>query len=187
MASLQNGMMKFDATIGLRLLVACFLWMFSFSALSVDESVNEILTKVSEAYRTLQSYELVADISTEIVAAGETRSPDGGRTTSNFHQATNSEVDLAAAGPEKIRLQIKDERHEVLLISEGVTRWTYLPRKKQYMEAATTPAASSERADTGETTLLNENQDLLVNRYQRIQRFCQTCAVGRESLCEGYA
>jgi outer membrane lipoprotein-sorting protein len=154
-------------------MAVCFFWMCPFGALSADESVNEILTKVSETYRTLQSYELVADISTEIVAAGEARSPDGGRATSNFHQATNSEVDLAAVGPEKVRLQIKDEKHEILLVSDGVTRWTYLPRKKQYMEAATTTAAAGQsRPETeAEMELLSQNRDLLVSRYQGILKF----------------
>jgi outer membrane lipoprotein-sorting protein len=165
--------MKVDATVRLRVLAVCIIWMFPFSALSADESVSEILTKVSEAYRTLQSYELVADISTEVVAAGDARSPDGGRATSNFHKAMNSEVDLAAVGPEKVRLQVKDERHEVLVVSDGVTRWTYLPRKKQYTEAAATTAVAGEsRAETRtETELLSQNRDLLVGRYQGILKF----------------
>jgi outer membrane lipoprotein-sorting protein len=147
--------------------------MFPSSALSADESVNEILTKVSETYRTLQSYELVADISTEIVARGEARSSDGGRATSNFHQATNSEVDLVAVNPEKVRLQIKYERQEVLLVSDGVTRWTYLPRKKQYTEAAASsaPGGQSRPETEAETELLSRKRDLLVSRYQGILKF----------------
>jgi outer membrane lipoprotein-sorting protein len=147
--------------------------MFPFSTFSADESVNEILTKASETYRTLQSYQLVADISTEVVAVGEARSPEGGRATSNFHQATNSEVDLAAVSPGKVRFQIKDERREVLVVSDGVTRWTYLPRKKQYTEAATTTAAAGQPqpGPRAETDLVIQNQDLLVNRYQGLLRF----------------
>jgi outer membrane lipoprotein-sorting protein len=141
--------MKFNATIGLRVLAVCLLWTLPFSAFSADESVNEILTKVSETYRALQTYQLVADISTEVAAVGEARSPEGGRAVSNFHQATNSEVDLAAVTTRKVRLQIKDERREVLLVSDGVTRWTYLPRKKQYTEEATATAAAGQyRSDT---------------------------------------
>ena len=45
--------MKCDATMRLRFLAVCIFFMFPLSALSADESVNEILTKVSEAYRTL--------------------------------------------------------------------------------------------------------------------------------------
>jgi outer membrane lipoprotein-sorting protein len=115
----------------------------------------------------------VADISTEVAAVGEARSPEGGRAISNFHQATNSEVDLADVTPRKVRLQIKDERREVLLVSDGVTRWTYLPRKKQYTEEATATAAAGQyRSDTGaETDLVSQNQDLLINRYQGLLKF----------------
>ena len=85
----------------------------------------------------------------------------------------NSAVDLAAVGPEKVRLQVKDERYEVLVVSDGITRWTYLPRKKQYTEAAATTAVAGEsRAETGaETELLSQNRDLLVGRYQSILKF----------------
>ncbi len=175
--------MKFNATIGLRVLAVCLLWTLPFTAFTADESVNGILTKVSETYRALQSYQLVADISTEVVAVGEARSPEGGRAISNFHQATNSEVDLAVT-PGKIRLQIKDERREVLLVSDGVTRWTYLPRKKQYTEEATaTTAAGQYRSDTGaaETDLVSQNQDLLINRYHGLLKYRANFTLEKDS------
>jgi outer membrane lipoprotein-sorting protein len=148
-----------------------------------DMSVNEILAKVSETYRGLQSYQLVADISEAVAAIGDVRSPEGGRTTSNFHQSTNSEVDLAAVNPGKVRLQVKDERHEILLVSDGVTTWTYLPTKKQYTEVTTsTAAASQSRGDAkAEADILRQNQDLLVNRYQGLARFSSTFVLERDN------
>jgi outer membrane lipoprotein-sorting protein len=151
---------------------------------SADVSVNEILAKVSETYRSLQSYRLVADMSEEIAAVGDVRFPEGGRTTSNFHPSTNSEVDLAAVNPGKVRLQVKDERHEVFLVSDGVTTWTYLPRKKQYMEVTTTtvPPAGQSRPDAkAEADILRQNQDLLVNRYQSLPRFSSTFVLERDN------
>lgn len=148
-----------------------------------DVSVNEILAKVSETYRKLQSYQLLADISEEVAAVGDVRSPEGGRTISNFHQSTNSEVDLAAVNPGKVRLQLKDERREVLFVSDGVTTWMYLPRKKQYTEApATAVAAGQSRADAKtEADILRQNQDLLVNRYQGLPRFSSTFVLEKDS------
>jgi outer membrane lipoprotein-sorting protein len=148
-----------------------------------DVSVNEILAKVSETYRGLQNYQLVADISEEVAAVGDVRSPEGGRTTSNFHQSTNSEVDLAAVNPGKVRLQVKDERREVLLVSDGVTTWTYLPRKKQYTDVATsTAAATQSRGDAkAEADILRQNQDLLVNRYQGLARFSSTFVLEKDN------
>src|SRR6476660_368432 len=70
-----------------------------------DVPVTEILANVSENYARLHGYQLVGDINTAVVAVGDARSPEGGRATSNFHQSTNSEVDLAAVPPGKVRLQ----------------------------------------------------------------------------------
>ena len=153
----------------------CLVLLFGlFSKRSfADVSVDEILAKVSETYRRLQSYQLVADISEEVAAVGDVRSADGSRATSNFHQSKNSEIDFAAVNPGKVHLQVKDEKREVLLVSDGVTMWTYLPRKKQYTEAPTaTVVTGQSRSDAkAETDLLSQNQDLLVSRYQGITRF----------------
>ena len=165
--------MRFKATISLRLLAACFLLTYPFKHcfLSADESVNEILTKVSETYRTRQSFQVTADISTEVVAVGDIRS-ESGRATSNFHQSTNSQVELATMNPGKIQLEIKDESNEVMILSDGSTTWTYLPRKKQYMEA---PSANPESA------FLGRYRNILMTRYQEISRFGSKFVMERDN------
>ena len=179
----RHSRSRFSRQVALSLCVVLLFGLLSKDS-SADVSVNEILAKVSETYRSLQSYRLVADLSEEIAAVGDVRSPEGGRTTSNFHQSTNSEVDLAALNPRKVRLQVKDERHEVLLVSDGVTTWTYLPRKKQYTEVTTitvAPAGQSRADAKAEADILRQNQDLLVNRYQSLLRFSSTFVLERDN------
>ena len=156
------------------------LSIFSFA----DLSVNEILTKVSETYRGLQSYQLVADVSEEVASVGDIRSTDGtSRTTSNFHQSTNSEVELAAVSPGKVRLLSRNDTREVLLISDGNTTWTYLPKKKQYTEVLSiTPVTNQPRNDgKAETDFLRQNQELLVNRYRGISKFSSNFALEKDN------
>jgi len=155
----RSKFVKTSSTIG--------LWMLAFSVTakcsSEQPSVNEILEKVGDVYRGLESYQLVADVSVELAAVGDIRSPEGGRATSNFHQSTNSEIDLAARNPGKVHLQMKDDNHELLVVSDGTTVWTYLPKKRQYVEALKADAKA-------ELPILSHYQDLLVNRYRGLSK-----------------
>lgn len=161
--NLNETRFKFVKTSGT---IGSFILAFSLTVRSSSTeqlSVNQVLEKVSELYRGLESYHLVAGMSVELVAVGDIHSPEGSRTTSNFHQSTNSEVDLAVLNPGKVRLQMKEDSREVLLVSDGTTIWTYLPNKKQYTEAP--------RADAkAQPSILRQYQDLLVDHYRGLSR-----------------
>jgi outer membrane lipoprotein-sorting protein len=82
-------------------------------------SVAEILKRVSETYRGLRSYQFVAEGVSEF----------------DSHRSI-SQIALSVANPGKIRLEVKDEDDTLLIVSDGQTKWTYLAKRKQYMEEA---------------------------------------------------
>lgn len=136
------------------------LWTgFLEPSYAAELSAAEILGKVSDTYRSLRSCRFVAVKSSELAAVGESRSP-GGTTVSNFHKTTETRVELAAITPAKIRLSVKDERLDAVLVSDGRTTWTYVPKKKQYTEA---PGPFSEPTDA---LRLAQYWDLLVGRFR---------------------
>lgn len=106
----------------------------STSSYAFQASAGEILNKVSDVYQHMHSYQFVADEIAEVAAVGENRSASG-TVVSNFHNSTESRIDLAAIMPGKVRLAVKNEKLEIVLISDGQKTWTYLPKRKRYTEA----------------------------------------------------
>src|SRR3984893_19298494 len=96
----RHSRSRFSRQVALSLCVVLLFGLLSKDS-SADVSVNEILAKVSETYRSLQSYRLVADLNEEIGGGGGVPATRGGRATANFYQSTNFEVDLAAPNPGK--------------------------------------------------------------------------------------
>jgi len=151
------------------LLICLGLSFVSFSRCSstAQLSVDEILRKVSETYQDLQNYQFLADLSTETAAVGEDRSVDGSRTMSNFHKTTTSQIELDATNSRKVHLHVKDDSSEVLVVGDGSTIWTFLPKKKQYTEVSTNTPLDPDRP---EIKLLAYYQNLLVMRFRLLQR-----------------
>src|SRR4029450_8355408 len=97
-------------------------------------ALEDVLKRVGETYQKLQTYQFVAQKTTELASVGTAESPTGGRAWSNFHKSETSEIGLAAISPGKFRLDVTDERGGLVLVSDGQTRWTYVPKRKQYTE-----------------------------------------------------
>jgi len=91
---------------------------------------------VSETYQNLQSYEIVAQKIAEAADVGAIHPQGGGRIESNFHRSTNTEIVLAVVDPGKFRLDLKEKGGGLLLVSDGQTKWTFAPKRKQYTEEA---------------------------------------------------
>jgi len=160
-----------------------FLWvLFSQCSYAGQLSLDEILKKVSETYQNLESYHFVAEQKTELAAAGSIESA-GGTAYSNFHKSMDSEIGLAAVKPGKVRLMVKDERREVLLVSDGETTWTYMPRQKQYTEELGLPpdaAHGPQAAGNAGTPILSEYQNFLVNRFRGLAQYGPTATLEKD-------
>jgi outer membrane lipoprotein-sorting protein len=140
---------------------------------SQQPALDEILKKVSETYQNLQSYQFVAEKITEIASVGSAESPGGGRAWSNFHKSDTSEIMLAALSPGKFRLDVKDEGGGLVLVSDGQTKWTYLPKRKQYTEASA--------AESAETDALKSYRTLLVDRFRNLQQYSSKAVLEKDN------
>jgi outer membrane lipoprotein-sorting protein len=165
--------------VGIILLSVVFSQRPSAAQLSVDE----ILNKVTETYRNLQSYQFVAEKRTELAAAGESRSP-GGTAVSNFYQSTEGQIELAAVKPGKVRLRVKDGKLDVLLVSDGQTTWTYMPRQKQYSEVLGPPPEAIGAYGTGEDAgrdVLSQYWNLLVGRFRGVSQYISIATLEKDN------
>jgi outer membrane lipoprotein-sorting protein len=158
-----------------RLILGLILLATAFSQPShaYQLSANQILNKVSETYQSLRSYHFVAEENAELATGGEIRSPSG-TATSNFHKSTQTRVELAAAIPGKVRLMVKDDNLDILMVSDGQTTWTYLPKRKQYSEVLGTPAEPTggfRPDDKREGRILGQYWNLLVGRFRGVSQF----------------
>jgi len=155
--------------------------LFSQCSYGGQLSVDEILKKVSDTYQNLQSYRFVVEQRAQFVAVGSIdsgtaaeNSMPGGTISPDFHKETVSQIELAEVRPGKIRLLVKDGKNDVLLVSDGQTTWTYLPKLKQYTEELR-PAGNAEMSNLGEI------RNLLVNRFRGLSKYGSTATLGRES------
>jgi outer membrane lipoprotein-sorting protein len=128
--------------------------------------------RVGETYQKLQTYQFVAQKTTELASVGTAQSPTGGRAWSNFHKSETSEIGLAATSPGKFRLDVTDEKGGLVLVSDGQTRWTYVPKRKQYTE---------EPATTTEPDVLRSYRALLVDRFRGISQYASNAVLEKDS------
>ncbi len=85
-----------------------------------DLTADQILARISDTYRSLSSFRLVA------VGQSET-------------DVFYPDVELAEAKPGKIRLRLSNSRQELLLVSDGVETWAYLSAPNRYIEFSAAP------------------------------------------------
>jgi outer membrane lipoprotein-sorting protein len=149
--------------------LACLilLWAaFSRPSYAFQLSAEEILTKVSETYRSLRSYQVVALENDELASVGESRSSTG-VAFSNFHKSRQIRVELAAVMPGKVRRVVENERLYFVLVSDGQTTWTYMPKQKQFSEAMWNPSQAPDASrpdEKAEERILSQYWKLLVGR-----------------------
>ncbi len=114
----------------LRILLSFLCCSFCLPCYAQQPSADEILRKVGETYRGLQSYQFIAHEVVEI-------SPS---------HMSKSDISLSYSAPRKIRLEVRDDDGMSLLVSDGQTRWIYLTNRKQY----TTEPGNGDEAVTRE-------------------------------------
>ena len=124
-------------------------------------SVDEILKKVSETYRGLQSYQFVAEKVSELASG----------------PSFSSEISVSVSNPGRIRLEVTDEDGTLLVVSDGRTKWTYLPRREQYTEEAGT---GDEVVSAGGRKSVLPLYRSLFERFRNLSDDSSTAALERE-------
>lgn len=175
-------------------LTLCFV-LFARSASPDQLSVDQILKKVSETYQQLQSYQMTAEKTDQVllgdirfndwavdnsVAIGGLKLPPGTAMLSPVKWV----IELAKASPGKVRLDYKVANSEVLLVSDGLTTWAYSSKKNQYTEKLkSTPAVADQSGtqDKGESVLVNQFEDLLVNRFRNVPKYSSNYVLEKDS------
>jgi len=128
-----------------------------------EPQVREILNRTGETYRelkscrfiTLKKYELVRNSK---VVMGEDR------------------ISLAMVKPGQYRLEMKDPLKEVLLVSDGETTWTYLPKTKSYTKQQVSFSDDERQLeDQGDDTdVLTTSRKSLVGIYTGLVRYADS-------------
>ena len=154
--------------IGFLLLCSSALPLLSYAQ---QPTVDDILKKVSETYQNLQSYQIAAEKITEAASVGSIHPEGGGRVESNFHQSTNAQIVLAVIDPEKFRLDVKEEGGGFLLVSDGRTKWTYLPKRKRY----------TEEEGSAQPDVLKSYRNLLVERFRGLSQYRSTAVLEKDT------
>jgi peroxiredoxin/outer membrane lipoprotein-sorting protein len=117
-------------------------------------TAQQILGKVGETCRQLHDYQIEAVQHDLKSVAGQGVAMSEARFT------------LAIAAPDKVRLNFKNSRLDLLIVSDGQTTWWYLPERKAYtrVSAAATLPLGGEGADTRRDWIAQVEQ-ILVGRY----------------------
>jgi len=157
--------------------------LFSSLSSAVQMSVEEILKRVSATYQDAQNYRIVAEKNVTVASVGEERSPNGSRTYSNYHNSTNTEITLEIAAPAKARLAVREEKQELVFVSNGQTTWIYAPRRKEYLEQPATaehPTAQPVSNQEQGANPFSQYEILLVNRFRNLSMYGTTAVMEKE-------
>jgi len=82
--------------------------------------------------------------------------------------------------PGKIRVEVKYGRHDGVLVSNGQTTWTYLPKAKEYKEVAGGISAGTDRL----TEQLADYWRLLVGRFQHVSEVAASATREEDATVE---
>ena len=148
-------------------------------------SVSDILNKIGETYEQLRSYQVSAEMVTKITAgevrfnegqADDSQGPRGGvMYASSPTPELKSEVELAVTDPGKYRLQVKDSSSEILVISDGVTTWTYSPKKREYTEKFQSPPSGKNEKDAASVY-----ENTFVTRYRNLAKYSSSFTLEKD-------
>jgi len=145
------------------------VWLFAAAPclLAAPPSAPEILNQVSQTYKGLQAYQFVVNETTEILARG-------------VRQAAESHIALAAVKPDKYRLTFKDDSKEIILVADGETTWTYMPKQKQYTKQQAAMSGDDDESDGEQADTLTTALRSLVLFYEGVARYGASADLAKE-------
>jgi peroxiredoxin/outer membrane lipoprotein-sorting protein len=136
-------------------------------ALAAPPSAPEILNQVAQTYKGLQSYQFVATQSTAIMARG-------------VQQSAETHLALAAVKPDKYRLTFKDDSKEIILVADGETTWTYMPKLKQYTKQQAAMSGDDDENDGEQADTLTIALRALVLFYENVARYGPSAMLAKD-------
>ena len=144
----------------------CFLIT---GACAFGASAPEILERIARTYHDLQSYEFVVTRTSDFSARGMSRSEE-------------SHIALAAIKPGKYRLTLKDEAKELILVADGETTWTYIPKLKQYtkQQAAVSGDDGEDGSDQEQADTLTATLRSMVGIYEGLARYAASATLAKD-------
>ena len=184
----QVAARKAWALLGLVLLLVALPKPSSASQLSAEE----VLNKVSEAYRGIRSCrfvavetaELAANVETAQAASATESHPWSGTRYWGGQKSVETQVELVASLPGKVRLTAKGPKLDLVLSSDGRTTWAYVPRQKQYSEASWVPSQPPDPSrpdEEAEAQILSGYWTLLVDRFRTAWQFAPSAKLEKDS------
>src|SRR6266852_1058131 len=134
-----------------------FVWLFAAAScvLAAPVSAPEILNQVARTYKGLRAYQFVATQTTEILTRGVQRSGE-------------THLALAAVKPDKYRLTFKDDSKEIIVVADGETTWTYMPKLKQYTKQQAAMSGDDDEGDGEQADTLTTALRALVLLYEGV-------------------
>src|SRR5260221_2993584 len=149
----------------MKYLVLSFL--SAFYALSAPPSPPELLNQVAQTYKNLQAYQFVATQTTELLVRGAQRSGE-------------THLALAAVKPDKYRLTLKDDSKEIIVVSDGETTWTYMPKQKQYTKQQSAMSGDDEEDAGEQADTLTTALRALVLIYEGVGRYGASAMLAKD-------
>jgi peroxiredoxin/outer membrane lipoprotein-sorting protein len=150
-----------------RLASVCWLFAGVSSMLAAPPSAPEVLNQVAQTYKGLQSYQFVATQATAIMARG-------------VQQSAETHLALAAVKPDKYRLTFKDDSKEIILVADGETTWTYMPKLKQYTKQQAAMSGDDDESDGEQADTLTIALRTLVLFYENVTRYGSSAALAKD-------
>ncbi|HEY6292982.1 MAG TPA: hypothetical protein VI455_15635 [Terriglobia bacterium] len=119
---------------------------------------SQVLAGVSQAYGSLQSYQIVAE---EDVIARFGQSAASSQT----------KLSLTADGPGKIRLDREDGGGRLIVVSNGEATWTFVPSLHQYTRQDVAVDLSGDEESSDDP--VSQATNILIDRYRSIDRLAR--------------
>jgi len=133
-------------------------------------SPDAICRKVAETYKNLRTFQIAAQRTTEYATRGASASGE------TFYS-------LAEVRPDKVRLTLKENDRELIIVSDGETTWRYLPKSRQYTKEEVATVADDEEEQPqskDESDLLTQARNTLINRYLGLARYAPAAVLAKE-------
>jgi peroxiredoxin/outer membrane lipoprotein-sorting protein len=137
------------------------------AGLASAASAPEILNQVAQTYKGLQAYQFVATETSEILARGMQRRGE-------------THLALAVVKPDKFRLTYKDDAKEIIIVADGETTWTYMPKLKQYTKQQAAVSGDDDAGDGEQADTLTTSLRTLVLFYEGIARYGASATLAKD-------
>jgi len=176
-------------------LSACLAVLFAISphgALAQDLSASDLLKKISEAYRRVSSFSVVAEerIELESDTSGERiydRTRSGAHVHGGFYTSGDIQVTLMTSSSSKAKLLLKQGKKTLVVVCDGKLLWTLIPAQHVYTEVVAAESANIQRPvylpfgsnDISGMDLLREYEHLVAARFQSTPRYLPWAKLGR--------